>query len=70
MDKITYEEGFEELKNIISHLEQGSIAVDELGEKVKRAALLIELCKNKLTATEDEVNKVIASMENPDLKNL
>jgi len=63
MDKITYEEAFEELKNIIAHLEHGNIAVDELAEKVRRATLLIELCKTKLTATEEEVNKVIASME-------
>ena len=62
MDKITYEEAFEELKNIIAHLEHGNIAVDDLAEKVKRATLLIELCKTKLTATEEEVNKVIASM--------
>jgi len=63
MDKINYEGAFEELKNIITHLERGDIAVDELAEKVKRAAQLIELCKTKLTATEEEVNKVIASME-------
>jgi len=63
MDKINYESAFEELKNIITHLEHGDIAVDELAEKVKRAAQLIELCKTKLTATEEEVNKVIASME-------
>jgi len=62
MDKITYAEAFEELKNIIAHLERGDIAVDELAEKVKRAALLIELCKKKLTVTEEEVNKVIESM--------
>lgn len=63
MDKLTYESAFEELKNIIFHLEHGDIAVDELAEKVKRAVLLIEVCKKKLTATEAEVNKVIESME-------
>lgn len=63
MDNLTYESAFEELKNIISHLEHGDIAVDELAEKVKRAVLLIEVCKKKLTATEAEVNKVIESME-------
>jgi len=63
MDKITYSDAFEELKALISDLEQGEITVDELAMKVKRAALLIELCKKKLTATEAEVNKVIESME-------
>lgn len=63
MDKITYNDAFEELKALISDLEHGEITVDELGAKVKRAAILIELCKKKLTASEEEVNKVIASME-------
>ena len=63
MDKITYSDAFEELKALISDLEQGEITVDELAMKVKRAALLIELCKKKLTATEEEVNKVIESMK-------
>lgn len=63
MDKITYSDAFEELKVLILDLEQGEITVDELAAKVKRAAVLIELCKKKLTATEEEVNKVIASME-------
>lgn len=63
MDKITYSNAFEELKTLILDLEQGEITVDELAAKVKRAALLIELCKKKLTATEEEVNKVIESME-------
>jgi len=63
MDKITYSDAFEELKALISDLEQGEITVDELATKVKRAALLIELCKKKLTATEEEVNKVIESMK-------
>lgn len=63
MDKITYNDAFDELKTLILDLERGEITVDELAAKVKRAALLIELCKKKLTATEEEVNKVIESME-------
>ena len=62
----TYADAFKELKEIISHLEDGDIAVDELAEKVKRAALLIEVCKKKLTDTEEEVNKVIESMQEND----
>jgi len=62
MDRITYNDAFQELKTLIVDLERGDITVDELAAKVKRAALLIELCKKKLTATEEEVNKVIESM--------
>lgn len=58
-----YIEAYEELKRIIKELEHGNISVDLLSEKVKRAAFLITLCKTKLTETEEEVNKVIDSME-------
>lgn len=58
-DKITYTEAFDELQSIISHLERGDIPVDELAAKVKRASLLIEICRTKLTATEEEVKRVI-----------
>jgi len=63
MTQPTYIEAHEELKRIIKELEQGNISVDLLSEKVRRAAFLITLCKTKLTETEEEVNKVIDSME-------
>ena len=56
---MTYTEAFDELQSIIAHLEKGDVAVDELAAKVKRAALLIEVCRTKLTSTEDEVKRVI-----------
>ncbi len=59
MEKINYEEAIEELEQIVSDIENEGISVDELSEKVKRAAKLIRLCKTKLYKTEEEVNKVL-----------
>ena len=58
----TYTDAFEELQTIVSEIEQGEISVDELSEKVKRATLLIQACKAKLTATEAEVNNILAGL--------
>lgn len=58
-----YTEAFEELQTIVNEIEEGEISVDELSEKVKRAALLIQICKNKLTATEGDVNKILKELE-------
>ncbi|MFC3199652.1 exodeoxyribonuclease VII small subunit [Parapedobacter deserti] len=58
----TYTEAFQELQTIVSEIEQGEVSVDELSEKVKRAALLINVCKAKLSATEEEVNHILATM--------
>ena len=58
-----YKEAFDELQIIVSEIEGGLISVDELSTKVKRAALLIKICKNKLTATEEDVNNILKELE-------
>ena len=55
MKKQTYESAYAELKKIISDLEDESISVDALSEKVKRAKELIQYCRDKLILTEKEV---------------
>ena len=62
MTNITYTEAFEELKEIVDQLENDSISVDELTEKMKRATVLMKICRDKLTKTEEEVNKTIAEL--------
>ncbi len=63
-DKPSYTQAFEELQEIVSEIEQGQISVDELSFKVKRAALLIKICKDKLTATEEDVSKILKELDN------
>lgn len=59
----TYAQAFEELQQIVSEIEEGHISVDELSEKVKRAALLIKVCKEKLTSTEEDVSKILKDLD-------
>lgn len=60
-----YTEAFEELQQIVSEIEEGTISIDDLSEKVKRAALLIKICKAKLTSTEEDVNQILKELETP-----
>jgi exodeoxyribonuclease VII small subunit len=62
-EKPGYAAAFEELQKIVSEIERGDISVDELSEKVKRAALLIRICKEKLSATEGDVNAILKELE-------
>lgn len=62
-EKINYTEAFAELQNIVAEIEQGEISVDELSEKVKRAALLIKICKTKLSTTEEDVKEILKELE-------
>ena len=63
-NEIKYTEAFEELQQIVQEIEEGEITVDELAVKVKRAAQLIKICKNKLSTTEEDVNEILKELEN------
>ena len=61
---LTYESAYKELAEIAEEIENESVSVDVLAEKVKRASVLITFCQAKLKSTESEVSKIIAQMEN------
>ena len=64
MENTTYTAAFEELQQIVHDMEDGEITVDELAVKVKRAAELIKVCKQKLVSTEEDVNQILKELEN------
>lgn len=59
VEKLTYKAAITELEGIIDEMDDMAIGVDELAEKVKRAAFLLQYCKDKLHSTETEVNEVL-----------
>ncbi len=54
--KVSYTEAKEQLDQIINELENDQITIDDLTAKVKKAKQLIELCKQKLRQTQEELN--------------
>jgi len=58
----TYQETFEELKLLVRKMENAEVSVDELAELIKRATLLINICKKKLTDTEEEVKTLLEKL--------
>ena len=64
--KEPYKAAVGELEKIVEEIENESIDVDILAEKVKRASYLINLCKNKLKSTDDEVKGILTDLEEED----
>ena len=58
-----YTDAFNELQQIVDEIEKGEISVDELSTKVKRAAELIRVCKQKLASTEQDVAGILRELE-------
>ncbi len=56
---ITYTEAFEELQLIVDDMEDSKISVDDLDVKIKRASVLLKICKDKLFKTEENVQKIL-----------
>lgn len=65
-EKISYTDAFEELQIIVAEMEKDEITVDQLSEKVQRAAVLIQVCKEKLTSTELDVRKILRELNQKD----
>ena len=58
----TYIDAFNELQQIVADIEIGDVNVDELASKIKRASELITVCKAKLVASEEEVERLLKQL--------
>jgi len=58
----TYQEAFDELQLLVRKIENAEISVDELAEMIKKTTLLINICKKKLTDTEEEVKGLLEKL--------
>lgn len=57
--KITYSEATAELESILQRLRSGELGVDELTAATTRAKALIDICRQQLTVTKQELDTII-----------
>jgi exodeoxyribonuclease VII small subunit len=62
-EELTYTSAIAELERIIGDMEDSSVSVDVLSEKVKRASFLLQFCRARLTSTEEEINKILKGFD-------
>lgn len=60
---MTYEKAYKELEQITKEIENETITVDVLADKVRRASELVEFCREKLRSAELEINKITAQKD-------
>ncbi len=61
--QLDYNDALIEIETIISKIENQELNIDELSINVKRVAELLNYCKLKLKNTEEEVQKIITSLD-------
>ena len=62
-EETKYEEALAQLETIVRKMEQNEFDIDELAVQLKTAQRLIKFCKDKLTKTEQEIQKIQAERE-------
>mgnify|MGYP002632870710 CR=1 FL=1 len=60
---ISYEDAMSELEAILRAVEEGEVGLDDLSEKVARAAVLIRLCQGRIKDTEMSVQSVLDELD-------
>lgn len=62
-EELKYEEALAQLETIVRKMEANEYDIDELAAQLKTAQRLIKFCKDKLTQTEEELQKIQAERE-------
>ena len=61
--ELKYEEAFAQLQDIVRKMENDEYSIDEIAVQLQTAQRLIKFCKDKLTKTEAEIQKIRAEHE-------
>ena len=62
-DSLSYARAVEELEAILEELEDDNLDVDHLAERVGRAANLIRLCRERISHTRLEVERIVSDLD-------
>lgn len=63
VSELTYNQALTELESILRTLQGDNCDVDRLTVLTRRATELLSYCRSRLTATDAELRKILASME-------
>jgi exodeoxyribonuclease VII small subunit len=61
--EIGYGEALAELEGILDELDGDEVDVDVLGSRVRRAAELLRLCRDRIASARFDVEQVVAELE-------
>ncbi|GHU62970.1 hypothetical protein FACS1894160_0490 [Bacteroidia bacterium] len=63
MKELSYKEAFSRLETIQAQIENNQLDVDDLSEKLKEAAALLKICKDKLFVANEETKTILEEIK-------
>lgn len=61
-EKLTYAEAVKELEEIVARMQSDNCDIDKLSAYTRRAIELLRLCRERLTATDKEIQKCLEEL--------
>jgi exodeoxyribonuclease VII small subunit len=62
-DELGYAQALGELEAILGELERDHVDVDHLADRVQRAAVLIRLCRERISHAQLQIEQVVAELD-------
>ncbi len=63
VEEMTYNECLAQLESILRNMQSDNCDIDRLTLYTRRATELLRACRSRLTATEEELNTILAGLE-------
>ena len=62
-EEISYGDALSELESILDEIEDDAVDVDVLATRVRRAAELLRVCRDRIASARVEVTQIVADLE-------
>lgn len=62
-NNLTYTQAVTELDELVKKMQDPECSIDNLSQYTKRAKELLEFCRKKLTATDQELKAILESLQ-------
>ena len=61
--EITYTQAVTELEEIVQKMQDPECSIDNLTDYTKRSKELLDICRNKLTAADEQLKQILADIK-------
>ena len=65
-ERMNYQEAYEALMAIANNIESGNVTIDQIENELKKAQTYVNICKDKLRSTEENIDLLIQSFTEED----
>ncbi|MBO7609999.1 MAG: exodeoxyribonuclease VII small subunit [Muribaculaceae bacterium] len=62
MEELTYTQAVNELEELVKKMQDPECSIDNLSQYTKRSKELLEFCKKRLTATDEELKRILGDI--------